>query len=134
MESVPKRMSRVQNVKLYMIAEDLYYAMLDAAQSVLMYVGVGPPPPKTAAREVRKHLVEANLLEEEYAKMLDDVYDFRKKVEHKELKEISGKEVDEWIEKADAHKAYLALLYRSRAAPRKQGNGLEAIEVMVKAS
>ncbi|MFZ3077115.1 MAG: nucleotidyltransferase domain-containing protein, partial [Candidatus Aenigmatarchaeota archaeon] len=43
MESVPKRIDRVENVKLYMIAEDLYYAVLDAAQAVLMYVGVGPP-------------------------------------------------------------------------------------------
>src|SRR3990172_5387766 len=103
MESVPKRIARVQNVKLYMIAEDLYYSMLDAAQAVLMYVGVGPPPPKIAPREVRKHLVDSGLLEEEYAKMLEDVIDYRKKVEHKEVKEIAGKDVDEWIAKADRY-------------------------------
>src|SRR3972149_12004534 len=103
MESVPKRIARVQNVKLYMIAEDLYYSMLDAAQAVLMYVGVGPPPPKIAPREVRKHLVDSGLLEEEYEKMLEDVIDYRKKVEHKDVKEIAGKDVDEWIAKADRY-------------------------------
>jgi uncharacterized protein (UPF0332 family)/predicted nucleotidyltransferase len=134
MESVPKRIARVQNVKLYMIAEDLYYAMLDAAQSILMYVGVGPPPPKTAAREVRKHLVENGLLEEEYAQMLEDVIVFRKKVEYKEVKEISGKEVDEWINKTDRYVKRFEKLLGDLEVTRKVNDIKRTYEVMIKAS
>jgi len=83
MGGVPKRIRRVKSVKLYMIAEDLYMAMIDAAQAVLMYIGVGPPAPKMVAREMRKHLVERGLLEEEYVKTFEEVLAFRKKVDHK---------------------------------------------------
>ncbi len=134
MEGVPKRITRVKSVKLYMIAEDLYLALLDAAQSVLTYIGVGPPPPKTAPRELRKHLVEAGLLEEKYAQMLEDVIAFRKKVEHKEIKEISGKELDEWIEKADDYVKRFDGLLTQLETERKASDIKKNYEVMVKAS
>jgi uncharacterized protein (UPF0332 family)/predicted nucleotidyltransferase len=134
MEGVPRRLSRVKNVKLYMIAEDMYYALLDAAQAVLMYIGVGPPAPKTAAQEVRKHLVDAGLLEEEYAQLLQDVYDFRKKVENKELKDVSGKEVDEWIKKTEKYVERFDKLLKELEFNRKAYDIKRSYEVMVKAS
>jgi len=134
MDSVPKRIDRVKNVKLYVIAEDLYYAMLDAAQAVLMYIGIGPPAPKVAANEVRKHLVDAGLLEEEYAKMLEDIYDFRKKVEQKEIKDISGAEVDEWIKRTEKYIERFEKLLHDLEDQRKTYDIKRNYEVMVKAS
>lgn len=134
MDSVPRRVKRVKNVKLYMIAEDMYYAMLDAAQAVLMYVGVGPPVPKRAAQEVREHLVKPGLLEEKYAKMLEDVCEFRKKVEHKEIKEISGAEVDKWLEKTDKYIKRFEKLLRDLELNRKAYDIQKNYEVMIKAS
>jgi len=133
-DSVPGRIKRVRNVKLYMIAEDLYYAMLDAAQAVLMYVGVGPPVPKLAAEELRKHLVDNGLLEEEYAKMLEDVVEFRKQVEHKEQKNIAGEEVDKWIEKAERYVERLEKLLKDLETRRKEDDIKKNYEVMVQAS
>jgi len=133
-DSVPGRIKRVKNVKLYMIAEDLYYAMLDAAQAVLMYIGVGPPVPKLAAEEMRKHLVDDGLLEEEYAKMLEDVVEFRKQVEHKELKDISGEEVDKWIVKAEKYVERLEKLLKDLEAKRKEDDIKRNYEVMIQAS
>ena len=134
MEGVPRRITRVKSVKLYIIAEDLFYAMLDAAQAVLMYVGVGPPAPKTAADEVRKHLVEAGLLEEEYAKMLEDICIFRKKVEHKELKDVSGKEVDEWIKKTEKYIKRFEKLLKDLETQRKAYDIKKSYDIMVNAS
>jgi len=133
-DSVPGRIKRVRNVKLYMIAEDLYYAMLDAAQAVLMYIGIGPPAPKLAAEELRKHLVDNGLLEEEYAKMLEDVVEFRKQVEHKEQKDISGGEVDKWIEKAEKYVERLEKLLKDLETKRKEEDIKRNYEVMVQAS
>jgi uncharacterized protein (UPF0332 family)/predicted nucleotidyltransferase len=133
-DSVPGRIKRVRNVKLYMIAEDLYYAMLDAAQAVLMYIGVGPPVPKLAAEELRKHLVDNGLLEEEYAKMLEDVVEFRKQVEHKEQKDISGGEVDKWIEKAEKYVERLEKLLKDLETKRKEDDIKRNYEVMIQAS
>lgn len=134
MDTVPGRIKRVKSVKLYIIAEDLYYAMLDAAQAVLMYIGVGPPHPKTAAEEVRKYLVEPGLLEEEYAKMLEDVVAFRKKVEYKELNDINGQEVDEWIKKSERYVERLEKLLKELEVKRKEDDIKKNYEVMVQAS
>ncbi len=133
-DSVPKRVERVKSVKLYMIAEDMYYAMLDAAQAVLMYVGVGPPVPKLAADEIREHLVKPGLLEEEYAKMLEDITAFRKKVEHKDVKDISGAEVDEWIVKTEKYVDRFEKLLKDLELNRKTFDVQKNYEVMVKAS
>jgi len=134
MGSVPKRIRRVKNVKLYMIAEDLYLAMMDAAQAVLMYIGVGPPAPKIIVKEVKKHLVDAKLIENEYAKALEDVIEFRKEVERKEIKGITGKEVDEWIERAEKYVKRFEKLLNDLETERKVYDIKRNYEVMVKAS
>ncbi|RLJ06057.1 MAG: hypothetical protein DRP13_02770 [Candidatus Aenigmatarchaeota archaeon] len=101
-ERGPKRIKRVQNALVYMVVEDCYYAMLESAQAVLMFLGKIPPRPPDAAKTLRKTLVEMKLLEEEYVKYLEDVIKLRKDVEHKRIKKVSGKEVDEWIKKTKA--------------------------------
>ena len=134
MQTVPKRIRRVKNVKLYMVAEDLYLAMIDAAQAVLMYIGVGPPVPKVIVKEIRKHLVDAKLLEEEYAKTLEDVIDFRKRVEHKETKGITGEKVDDWIKRAEKYINRFEKLLSDLEIERKAYDIKRNYEVMVKAS
>ncbi len=134
MDGVPGRLKRVKSVKLYMVAEDMYYAMLDSAQAVLMYVGIGPPHPKSAAEDLRKNLVEPGLLEEEYAKMLEDVVIFRKKVEYKEIEDISGAQVDEWIKKTERYVERFEKLLKDLETRRKEEDIKRNYDVMVKAS
>lgn len=134
-QAVPKRLARVKNVKTYMIAEDLYLSMMDATQAILMYVGVGPPVPKTAARELRKHLVAQGLLEEKYADLLEKMVNFRKAVEHKEFKgQITGKELDKWIDDVEEYIKRLEKLLRDLQNRRKAADIEKSYEVMVKAS
>ena len=101
MESAPKKLMRAKTVKLLMLAEDCYYAMLNSAQAVLMFLGLEPPVPSKAYAEVKKHLVEPGILEEKYAEWLKEIIEIRKKIEHKELLEVSGAFVDEWIKRAE---------------------------------
>ncbi len=99
-DRAPKRIKRVENAKMYMVAEDCYYAMLESLQAVLMFLGKTPPRPSDAADSMRKTLVEMNLVKPEYADWLEGVINARKKIEHKKLKTISGGEVDQWIERS----------------------------------
>lgn len=99
-ERAPKRIKRVENAKMYMVAEDCYYAMLESLQAVLMFLGKTPPRPSDAAEVMRKTLVEMNLVKPEYAEWLENVINIRKKIEHKKMKSISGSEVDKWIERS----------------------------------
>ena len=101
MEGAPKKLMRAKTVKLLMLAEDCYYAMLNTAQAVLMFMGLAPPVPNKAYEDVKKFLVEPGILEPEYAEWLKEIIEIRKKIEHKEMMDADGKFVDEWIEKAD---------------------------------
>jgi len=99
-ERGPKRIRRVNNAKMYMVVEDLYYAMLESAQAVLMFLGKSPPRPGDAPDALRKTLVKMKFMTEEQVKDLEDIIEVRKKVEHKQIKEIAGAELDQWIAKA----------------------------------
>ena len=101
MEGAPKKLMRAKTVKLLMLAEDCYYAMLNTAQAVLMFMGLAPPVPSKAYDDVKKFLVEPGILEPEYAEWLKEIIEIRKKIEHKELMDVEGKFVDEWIDKAE---------------------------------
>ena len=101
MEGAPKKLMRAKTVKLLMLAEDCYYAMLNTAQAVLMFMGLEPPVPSKAYDEVKKYLVDPGILEQQYADWLKDIIEVRKKIEHKELMDVTGAYVDEWIDKSD---------------------------------
>jgi uncharacterized protein (UPF0332 family)/predicted nucleotidyltransferase len=101
MEGAPKKLMRAKTVKLLMLAEDCYYAMLNTAQAVLMFMGIAPPVPGKAYEEVKIHLVDTGILEPEYAEWLKEIIDIRKKIEHKEIMDTTGAFVDEWIEKSE---------------------------------
>ena len=101
MEGAPKKLMRAKTVKLLMLAEDCYYAMLNTAQAVLMFMGLEPPVPNKAYDEVKKYLVDPGILEQQYADWLKEIIEIRKKIEHKELMDVTGAFVDEWIDKSD---------------------------------
>ncbi len=96
-ERGPKRIRRVENAKIYMVVEDCYYAMLESAQAVLMFLGKMPPRPADAPKELRRSLVEKKLLDEKFVGYLEGVIKVRKDVEHKKIKTISGVQLDRWI-------------------------------------
>ena len=101
MEGAPKKLQRAKTVKLLMLAEDCYYAVLNSTQAVLMFMGLSPPVPNKAYDDVAEFLVKPGILEQQYADWLKEIIDIRKKIEHKELLEVSGAFVDEWLEKSE---------------------------------
>jgi uncharacterized protein (UPF0332 family)/predicted nucleotidyltransferase len=133
-QSVPQRITRVKSIKTMMIAEDLYMAMTDSSQALLMFVGVGPPPPKQVAKQLREHFVNSKLLDDKYVKMYEKTLSFRKKVEHKEIKGITGKELDKYIEETeDFIKTFHKLLKRLEFE-KKAVDVQKNYEFMIKAS
>jgi hypothetical protein len=98
-ERGPKRIKRVENAKIFMVVEDCYYAMLESAQAVLMFLGRIPPRPTDAPETLRKTLVEMKFLADEDVKDLEEIIRIRKDVEHKVIKKMSGHDLDLWITK-----------------------------------
>ncbi len=99
-DRAPKRIFKAEDNKIYSVVEDLYYAMLESAQAVLMFLGKSPPRPSDSPEEIRRNLVVPKLLEEKYADWMQEIITVRKEVEHKRVNEISGADVDMWIGRA----------------------------------
>ena len=97
----PQRLSRVKSALTYMVVEDCYYAMIESAQAVLMFLGRSPPRPSEVCGEMRKNLVEMKFLDESIVKYLEDIIHVRKEVEHKRMKDLTGAQLDEWLKKSE---------------------------------
>jgi len=134
MEGAPKKLMRAKTVKLLMLAEDCYYAMLNTAQAVLMFMGLAPPVPSKAYEDVKKFLVEPGILEPEYAEWLKEIIEIRKKIEHKELSEVTGAFVDEWIAKAEKFVNKMFSLLNALEQKKKEKIIERTYEVMHKAA
>lgn len=134
MEGAPKKLMRAKTVKLLMLAEDCYYAMLNTTQAVLMFMGLAPPVPSKAYDEVKKFLVEPGILEPKYAKWLKEIIAIRKKIEHKELMDVKGAFVDEWIRKAEKYIEKMFSLLNALEIRKKEKILERTHEVMYKAA
>ena len=134
MESAPKKLMRAKTVKLLMLAEDCYYAMLNTAQAVLMFMGKEPPVPSKAYEEIKKHLVDPGILEPEYAEWLKEIIEIRKKIEHKELTDVKGAFVDEWLEKAEKFVKKMFAILGALELRKKEEVLKRTYEVMYKAA
>jgi len=134
MEGAPKKLMRAKTVKLLMLAEDVYYAMLNTAQAVLMFMGLPPPVPNKAYEEVKTNLVEPGILEPEYAEWLKEIIEIRKKIEHKEIMDVEGKFVDEWLAKAEKFVDKMFSLLNALEIRKKEKILERTHEVMIKAA
>jgi uncharacterized protein (UPF0332 family) len=117
-----------------MLAEDCYYAMLNTTQAVLMFMGLAPPVPSKAYDDVKKFLVEPGILEPEYAEWLKEIIEIRKKIEHKELMDVTGAYVDEWIGKSEKFIEKMFGLLNALEIRKKEKILERTHEVMVKAA
>lgn len=134
MEGAPKKLMRAKTVKLLMLAEDCYYAMLNTTQAVLMFMGLAPPVPNKAYEDVKKFLVEPGILEQQYADWLKEIIEIRKKIEHKEMMEATGAFVDEWIDKAEKYVEKMFGLLNALELRKKEKIFERTHEVMHKAA
>ncbi len=134
LEDAPKKLMRAKTVKLLMLAEDCYYAILNSAQAVLMFLGISPPVPSRAYEVVVETLVKPGILEPQYAEWLKEIVEIRKKIEHKELREVSGSFVDEWLEKAEKFVKKMVSLLGALEIRKRQKILERTHEVMYKAA
>ena len=96
-----KMLDRTRFKLLSVVGEDLYYAILNPAQAALMLYGVNPPTPKETIELMREIFVKKErLFTERNVKLLEDVRKFYKDIEHGKLKEVSGKQIDDFLIKS----------------------------------
>lgn len=97
-----KLVLRTKGKMLSILGEDLYYAILNPAQAALMLYGIAPPTPKETVKLMEEIFVKREkLLEKKYVDMLERIRKCYKDIEHGNLKEVSGKEIDEILKDSE---------------------------------
>jgi len=94
--------------------EDTFYAILTPSQAALMLYGIPPPTPKETPEVLEEIFVKKEkMLEKEYVDILKKNVEVRKKIEHGELKELSGTELDELITNAEKYLKRIKELFKT---------------------
>lgn len=79
---------------------DLYWAVIDAAHAALMDQGEIPPSPSQVSDMLYEKLVKKKLLESKYVNIMKQFYDLSRKIIHREIKEIKGKDYEQYLKDA----------------------------------
>ena len=102
MSTGEQSISRVKLKLKDMGMEDTFYAILTPTQAALMLYGIPPPTPKETPDVLEDIFVnKEKILEKEYVEILRKNVQLRKDIEHGTKKELSGTELDEYINNAD---------------------------------
>ena len=83
--------------------EDFFWATITPSQGALMMMGIPPPHPKATPEQLREHFVKPGLLEDKYVKIIEEILEVRKDIEQGRTKEVSAKQVDNLMTKAESY-------------------------------
>lgn len=111
--------------------EDFFWGIHTPTQAALMLYGVPPPTPKETCGVLRELFVKKEgLLEEEYVKILENVIQVRKDIEHGVKKDISGKEIDKMLEDSEKYTKRLKRLFTQIEKLKEEESMLNTYDTM----
>ena len=80
---------------------DLYWSVIDSAHAALMKANEVPPSPEFAADLLEDKLVRKGLIDKKYPHIMRKFYDVMKMIEHRDIKEISGSQYQDYLKEAE---------------------------------
>ncbi|HLC22174.1 MAG TPA: hypothetical protein VJJ79_00175 [Candidatus Nanoarchaeia archaeon] len=95
MEVGDRLLERTKQKLLSVVGEDLFYAVMNPTQAALMLYGIPPPTPKEAVQLMDEiYVKKEKLLEKKYIEILEKIRKTFKDIEHGEIKEVTGADID----------------------------------------
>lgn len=80
---------------------DLYWSVIDSAHAALMIIGEIPPSPEHVSDLLARKLAGKGHISKKYADVMREFYILFKKITHRDIKEITGKQYDHYKKKAE---------------------------------
>ncbi|HII71672.1 TPA: nucleotidyltransferase domain-containing protein [Candidatus Woesearchaeota archaeon] len=112
MASGEQMVNRVKGALLSIVEREIYWSTLTPTQAAIMLYGIAPPTPNETIDLVEEIFVKKEgLLEVKYVETMREIRKYYKGIEHGDIKEIKGKEVDELLDKADKYLKRLKRLF-----------------------
>ena len=81
--------------------EGLYWSMIDSAQAASMAAKVPAPSPEHIPRELKINFTDNGMLNKKYIEWLRNLAMLHKKIQHREITDLKGVEIDDWQERAE---------------------------------
>lgn len=100
LQRAPMHLARSKAAELGAI-EGLYWAMVDSAHSALIAIHHFPPSPEHIAGALKQKFVDVNKLKMKYVLWFRDLQVLHKKINHKEISDLKGVEIDEWQQRTE---------------------------------
>jgi predicted nucleotidyltransferase/uncharacterized protein (UPF0332 family) len=111
--------------------EDFFWGIHTPTQAALMLYGIPPPAPKETCGVLREVFVKKEgLLEEEYVKILENVIQVRKDIEHGVKKDVTGKEIDKLLEDSEKYMKRLKRLFTQIEKLKEEESMLSTYDTM----
>lgn len=112
--------------------EDTFWAILTPSQAALMMYGVPPPTPKETPEVMRDIFVKKEkILEERFVKILENNIKIRKDLEHGDLKDISGAQVDKLLKDCDDYLKRIDKLFKEIELRKQRESMLQLYDSIV---
>ena len=118
---------RSKKTLLSSIFVDIFWGVTTPAQALLMLAGCPPPnAKKELVRDFKKEFLNTKMIEKKYVDFIEKVVKTWKDYEHGKLKEISGKQIDEFLVNTEDYLKRLKTL-RKQIEKKTQEKTIEQI-------
>ncbi len=99
-----KLLDNARKKMLGIVADNVYYAVLDPSQAAVMFYGLNPPTPKETLKLMEEIFVKKEkLLEPKYIKTLQKAIQTFKDFEHGKIQTYSGIELENFLKEAEEY-------------------------------
>jgi len=132
MASGEQMMSRVKTRMRQVVETEIYWSTLTPTQAALMLYGVPPPTPDETIKLFDEIFVKKEkMLEGKFVETMQEIRKYYKGIEHGEIKEVSGKELDELLDKADKYLKRLKRLFTQIEKMKEEESMIHVYETVV---
>ena len=99
-QRAPTHLARSRLAEISAI-EGIYWSMVDSAHAALIAAEQFPPSPEHVIQGLKEVFVDRGILKMKYVLWYRDIFELHKKIDHKEISDMKGIEIDEWQERAE---------------------------------
>jgi predicted nucleotidyltransferase/uncharacterized protein (UPF0332 family) len=99
-QRAPAHMARA-NTSLLTVIDGLYWAMVDSAHAAIISAKISPSSPEHITNILKEEFVDKGMLKGKYADYYRDIHALAKEITHGKITKVTGKLIDEQIEKTN---------------------------------
>lgn len=100
LQRAPIHLARSKDAELGCI-EGLFWSMVDSAHAALIAANITPPSPEHIPRDLKEAFVNSGKLKIKYVLWFRDLLILHKKIQHREISNLKGSEIDEWQQRTE---------------------------------